>query len=226
MIKLLKSILFSPIYFIIDLLDYARSVYMFYPNKVFREADLRILFSYLILNPYAICKRYLKDFPEDQVQKVYGETFFSTLELIAKKIVLTKEDTIYDLGCGRGRTVFWFNAIYGCRAIGVEINPLFIHKARKISEKMALEGVEFKLANLMDLDYSNATHIYLYGSVFTEEAIAHIIENFKHLKPGTVVISVTFPLSDYTEENLFTLEQEFTARFLWGYTGIYVQRKI
>ena len=226
MLSYLKAVIFAPIYFIIDFMDYVQAVIKYYPNKNFRHADLRLLKSYLFHNPYAICKRYLQDFPNDQVQKVYGETYFSTLTEIAERAGLSEKDTFFDLGCGRGRSIFWFNTVIGGRAVGVEINPLFIHKARKIQNKMNLTGIEFKLANLMEVDYSDATCVYIYGSVFTEEAIYHIIEALKKLKPGTFVISVTYPLTDYTDENLFFLEQEFTARFLWGYTGIYIQRKL
>lgn len=226
MINLIKGVLLFPVYMVINLFDYLRTVYKYYPNKIFREADLRIIFSYLLINPYTLCRRYLKNFPDDQVQKVYGETSFSTLETIAQKVKLSAEHTIYDLGCGRGRAVFWFHAVCGCRAIGVEINPIFVYKARKIRQKMDLNKMEFKYANLLDVDYSNATHIYLYGSALTEEAGLNIIEHFKGLKSGTIVISVTFQLNDFTDEKLFEEEEQFTASFIWGKTPIYILRKL
>ena len=215
-----------PFYLLIEKYDYLRAVYKYYPNRRFRQADLRVLFSYLIINPYSLCRRYLENFPDDQVQKVYGETLFATLDTIAQKVKLSKEHTIYDLGCGRGRAVFWFHTLCGCRAIGVEINPMFVHKARKIRQKMGLDRMEFKYANFLEIDYSNASHIYLYGSALTEEAALNVIECFKQLKPGTLIISVTFLLTDFCDEKLFELEETFIGAFIWGKTPIYILRKL
>lgn len=226
MINVIKGILLYPFFKAITIYDYFRTVVKYYPNKVFREADLRLLLTYQIVNPYTLCRRYLQDFPEDEVQKVYGETFFSTLETIAKKVKLSPEHTIYDLGCGRGRTVFWFHAICGCRAIGVEINPMFVYKAREVRQKMGLDKMEFKYSNFLDVDLRDATHIYFYGTAFEVEGLIKVIEHFKQLKPGTIVISVTFQLNEVTDEKIFAVEDQFMAKFLWGCSPIYILRKL
>ena len=226
MFHLIKGLMLFPYYMLTEKYEYLRAIYKYYPNKLFREIDLRVLFGYLIVNPYSLCRRYLQDFPDDQVQKVYGETRFSTLETIAKKVNLSKEHTIYDLGCGRGRAVFWFHVFYGCRAIGVEINPMFIHKARKVRQKMGLDGMEFKYANLLEVDYSDATHIYLYGSALTEESGRNIVEHFRKLKPGTIVISVTFLLNNFIDDAIFEVKGQLHAPFIWGKTPIFILRKI
>lgn len=224
----LRALLAYPRYLATDLAEFATTVTRYYRNPQFRRADIRCLLAYLVHTPETICHRYLRHYSDNEVQKIYGETFFTTLEVIADAVRLQKDDVIYDLGCGRGRSVFWFNAIVGCRAIGVEINPTFITKAKKIQKKVGFDNVEFLLANVMDLDYGDATVIYLYGSAFNEAAITRLVNRFKTLKPGTRVVSVSYSLNPYADGDapLFVLEQKITGKYLWGSTDVYIQRKI
>lgn len=222
----LKSLAHSPLYLATDVIEFFITVVRYYPNAWFRRADLRCLLPYLLRNPYRICQRYLRSLPDDRVQKIYGESFFTTLDTIAKAVNLSEKDVIYDLGCGRGRSVFWFHAMYKCRAVGVEIFPLFVTQARKIKKKLGMDGVEFIYGNLMDLDYDDATIIYFYGTAFTNEAVAKLMSRFNTLKAGTRVVSVSYPLPDYTDELAFELEQKIKGKYLWGYADIYIQRKL
>ena len=222
----LKALVFYPYYLAIGVAAFISTVIRYYPNAAFSGADLRCLCAYLLRNPYTLAQRYLRNFPDNEVQKIYGESFFSTLEEIAAAVGLNERDVIYDLGCGRGRGVFWFNAFYRCRAIGVEITPAFVTTARKIVKKARIDGVEFELANLMDIDYGDATVIYFYGTAFTDEAIGRLVDRFVSLRPGTRVVSVSYPLNEYAKTPLFEVERTFKGRYLWGYADIYVQRKL
>lgn len=224
--SLLQALFAYPRYLVVDTIEYMVTVRRYYPNLRFRRADLHCLWAYLLRNPDNICHRYLRSFPDDQVQKIYGESFFTTLEAIAKAVDLSEHDVIYDLGCGRGRSVFWFNALYRCRAVGVEINPTFVIQARKIQKKQGIDDVEFIFANLMDVDYSDATVLYLYGTAFNDAAIATLVERFATLRRGTRIVSVSYPLTKYTKTPLFELVQTMPAKYPWGSTHIYIHRKL
>ncbi|MEN3297118.1 MAG: hypothetical protein V7642_6371 [Burkholderiales bacterium] len=221
-----KALLRAPLYLATDIIEFAATVKRYYPNTQFRRADLRCMSAYLLRSPYRICQRYLRDMPDDKVQKIYGETFFTTLETIARAVGLSEKDVIYDLGCGRGRGVFWFNAMYKCRAVGVEIHPGFVTEARRIKNKLGIDRVEFIYANLMDLDYDDATVVYFYGTAFSDTAIASIVDRFRKLKRGTRVVSVSYPLMPYTKGPLFELEQKIRGKFVWGETNIFIQRRL
>jgi SAM-dependent methyltransferase len=222
----LRALFAYPGYLARDVAEFLRTAVRYYRNRAFRRADLRCLLAYLIRSPDAMCQRYLRPFPRDRVQKIYGETFFSTLDAIAKAVQLTENDVVYDLGCGRGRGVFWLNAMYRCKAIGVEILPEFVIQARIIKKRIGADGVEFIYANVMDLDYRDATVIYLYGTAFTDNAIAELAGRFSTLAPGTRVVTVSYPLTQYAGAAMFALEQTMTGRYLWGNTEIYVHRKL
>lgn len=224
--SLLRAVAYSPVYLVREALQFLVTVVRYYPNARFRRADLLCLWTYLLRDPYKICQHYLRDFPNERVQKIYGETFFTTLETIATAINLSERDVIYDLGCGRGRSIFWFNAMYRCRAVGVEINPVFVAQARKIQKRLGIDGVDFLLADLMDVDYDDATVLYLYGTAFNNNAIARLIDRFATLRKGTRIVCVSYPLTRYTDASLFELEQTIKGKFLWGDTDIYIHRKL
>jgi precorrin-6B methylase 2 len=223
---ILKDLLAIPAHIARDIADSITTVIRYYPNSLFRRTDLRCLFGYWLINPYAICQRYLANFSESEVQKIYGETFFTTFELIANALKLNENDVIYDLGCGRGRGVFWLNAFYRCKAIGVELNPVFVRKALKIKHKLKIENVEFLQANMMDADFSDATVLYLYGTALTDAAIAKFIANLKRVKQGTKIVTVSYPLHHYAKAGEFEMMEQFQGQFLWGDTTIYIQRKL
>jgi SAM-dependent methyltransferase len=221
-----KALVFAPRYLVADVFEFLATVARYYPNAQFRRADMRCLWAYLLRDAYRTCQSYLRDLPDNRVQKIYGETFFTTLDAIARAVNLSENDVIYDLGCGRGRGVFWFNAMYKCRAVGVEIYPVFVTVARRIKKRLGIDGVEFIYANLMDIDYDDATVIYFYGTAFNDEAIASVVDCLKSVKPGTRVVSVSFALTRYTNAPLFELEQKIHGRFLWGEADIFIQRRL
>lgn len=226
LISPLKALAAYPRYLADEAGAFFSTVARYYSNARFRRASLHCLRAYLLHSPDAICRHYLRDANDDEVQKVYGETFCTTLEAIANAVRLSDKDVVYDLGCGRGLSVFWFNAMHGCKAIGVDINRYFVIQARAIQRKAGIEDVEFILANILDLDYDDATIIYLYGTAFTDAAITKLVKRFTSLKAGTRVVSVSYPLNAYAEKPLFQLEQSIKARYLWGIADVYIQRKL
>lgn len=221
-----RALVSAPRYLATDAIEFFTTVSRYYRNAQFRRADMRCMRAYLLRSPYRICQRYLRDLPDTRVQKIYGETFFSTLDKIARAVNLTENDVVYDLGCGRGRAVFWFNAIYKCRAVGVEIFPTFVTDARRIKNQLGIDGVEFIYANLLDIDYHDATVIYFYGTAFNDAAIAAVIERLKRVRTGTRIVSVSYALSDQTRSRPFELVEKIRGKFVWGETDIYIERRL
>jgi SAM-dependent methyltransferase len=222
----LKAITAYPRARVTEIGEFFTTVTRYYANARFRRAELHCFLAYLMRSPEAICHRFLRKADDDEVQKIYGETFFTTLEKIADAVGLSERDVVYDLGCGRGRGVFWFHALRGCRAIGVDLNQYFIIQARRIQRKADIDGVDFVIANILDLDYADATVIYLYGTAFSDAAIVKLVRRFESLAKGTRVVSVSYPLNGYADTPMFELEKTINGRFPWGETEIYIQRRL
>lgn len=194
----------------------------YYGNLPFLKADMSLRLMYLFHNPYKISKRFLMNRGAKDVH-AYGETPLTTLELIAKECGITKNDTVFELGSGRGRTCFWLNSVIGCRVVGIEYVPEFVERAELIKERLGIDGVEFRLQDILKTDFSGATVIYLYGTCLEDDAIIKLCKAFSKLKPGTRIITVSYPLTDYSDLSHFEVMKRFTVPFTWGEGDVYLQ---
>jgi len=68
---------------------------------------------------------------------------------------VTKNDVVYDLGCGDGRIVITAAKKYGARGVGVDLDPERIAESKANAEKAGVAKlVEFRLQDAMTVDVS------------------------------------------------------------------------
>lgn len=204
-----------------NLIEFIKVAIKYYSNFSFLKADLFLRLTYLFNSPFSLSKRFLVAKGESNIY-AYGETPLTTLEMIAKECNFTKSDCIFELGCGRGRTCFWLNSFIGCKVIGIEMVPDFVERAERIVHKLKLTDIEFKLGDMSEVDLRGATVCYLYGTCLEEDTINVMIKKFAKLPIGTKIITVSYPLTDYTDEPYFEVMKCFTGKFTWGETEIYM----
>ncbi len=181
--------------FWVILLDYSRSLR-------FLLADLGLALAYITKSPYAISKAYWNSY-------TYGETPIRVLRKIAKYI--GPDDVVYELGSGTGRACLWLHHRIGCRTVGIECIPVFVRRAQLFAR-----GPEFVCDDFFTSDLSDASVVYLYGSMMTEDEVNRISTR---IPSGARVITVSFPLPG------FQLIHRFPVRFPWGRTHIYISRR-
>lgn len=193
----------------------------YYHCPIFRRCEEALEHAYALDDPFALSKEFLE---KKGVQEIYayGETPLTTLEQIGRRAGLRSSDHLVDLGCGRGRGLLFLCSRFGCTGEGIDWLPTFIERAQKI----AFPRVSFHCDDLFEADLQKASHIYLYGSCFTEEEIERLVEKLQNLKSGTTIVTVSYPLSDYCEANLFRLKDHFIGSFPWGRAEIFIQEKI
>lgn len=206
----------------IHFFEYLKVIFFYYRNFSFLKIDLNLIFLYLFKNPFRISKFFLLEKKQKDIY-TYGETPLTTLEHIAKKCQISKEDTVFELGTGRGRACFWLQQFIQCKVIGIEYVPEFIANAEAIKKRYHLERVEFRQEDMLKADVTGATVIYLYGSCLEDKQIEQLIENLSCLPQGTKIISVSYPLTDYTLKPLFEIMNCFEAKFPWGTAEVYLQ---
>jgi len=202
--------------------EYLKVIFFYYRNLSFLKSDTLLLLSYLFQNPYRMNKEFLKKRGEEVVD-VYGETPLTTFEEIVSKCQITPKDNFYELGAGRGRTCFWLHSFIGCKVIGLEIIPQFVTIANQIVEKKHLKNIHFENVNFLNYDCKDATVIYLYGICLKDEDLVQLIQQLKKLPQGTKFITISFPLTEYTQEPLFEVTSCFQGRFPWGIADVYLQ---
>jgi SAM-dependent methyltransferase len=196
----------------------------YYSDGMFLKIDLKLISLYLFNSPFQVSKEFL-DSKKAQDLYTYGETPLTTLEFIANQCQLSFKDTIFELGCGRGRACFWLNHFIGCRVVGIDCIPTFIERANSVKISCHVADIEFRLESILQTDFSQATVLYLYGTCYTTAFIKKLLSHLKHLPKGTKIITVSYPLIDYQTDPDFQLIKQFSAPFTWGNADVYLQIK-
>lgn len=191
---------------------------LFYKNTRFKQVDLSLKRAYLGQNAYSICKHFMESCQKKQVH-VYGETPLTELYAVLAKIGLKKEECFIDLGCGRGRNVFFVSTFFNCKAIGVDIVPYFFQEAQKITSSLS-NPPEFICEDMTTFDLEKGSLLYFYALCLEEDLLLSMITKLAALKAGTKIITVSFPLSDYSNKFCTLFSQ--SASYPWGKTELFV----
>lgn len=112
------------------------------------------------------------------------------------------ENTIlYDLGCGDGRIVIQAAKKYSARGVGVDIDPLRIEESNAAAKKERVEHlVEFRLEDIMKVDFSEATVVTLYLLPESNEVLRPLLEEL--LKRGTYVVTHNYYIPGWSDKQL------------------------
>lgn len=191
----------------------AKVFFCYYKSLRFLMLDLLFKARYVFKNPYRMCRK---------LGFLYGETPLTTMDHITKSCQILSKDVVFDLGCGRGRNLFWLAHFVHCQVYGIDLCEEFIFEGLRLKNIMRMNHISFKKEDIFMTDFTKATVIYLYGTTFSDEMIHDLIEKCRILRSGTKIITVSFPLNEYCD-NLFETKKEFQAIFPWGIADVYLQ---
>ncbi len=192
----------------------------YYNNPRFKQQDQALKKEWRWINPYAESRRFLARKGESEIH-TYGETPLTVFALIAERLRLKKEDLFLDLGCGRGRGVFFLQTYFGCKAYGVDWVPSFIHKARSVARSTCCSA-GFELGPIHESKFiEQAQVIYLAWTCIEEEERAEVEQALVRVLPGTQVITISYPLQSQD----FTLSFTSCVSFPWGEAEIFFHVK-
>lgn len=118
----------------------------------------------------------------------------TSMSMVHKMLQLAEvgpEDTVYDLGCGDGRTVVAAARRYGARAVGVEIDPLRYLWCQMLISVLGLrDHVKIVYGNFFKQDLSGADVVTCYLLQNTNDKLREKLK--RELRPGARVVSNTF----------------------------------
>lgn len=116
---------------------------------------------------------------------------------------VTKDDLVYDLGCGDGRIVVTAAQKYGCQAVGYDIDPKRIQESRENVEKNNVaDRVRIEQEDIFTLDLSKANVITLY---LLPELNVKLIPQLQKLRPGSRIVSHDFAMRGVKPEQVVDL---------------------
>jgi SAM-dependent methyltransferase len=120
------------------------------------------------------------------------------LEML-KMAQVDKDDLVYDLGCGDGRIVIAAVSKFGCRGVGIDIDPERIKESNENAKKAGIsDRVQFMQMDLFDADISKATVVTLY--LLSEVNLRLRPKLLRELSPGTRVVSHAFSMGEWKPE--------------------------
>src|SRR5262245_48619140 len=117
---------------------------------------------------------------------------------------VTDKDTVYDLGCGDGRTVIAAASKYGARGVGVDINPIRIKESRRNARNAGVsQKVTFIGQDLFKTDISQATVVVIYLDPKMNLRLRPKL--LRELKPGARVVSNSFDMGNWKPDKVVKL---------------------
>jgi len=129
----------------------------------------------------------------------YVPTPMPVVEAMLDMARVGKDDTLYDLGCGDGRIVVRAAARFGCRGVGVDLNPERVTEARAHAAASQVTGLtRFEVGDVFEFDFSAATVVTMYLLPSVNLKLRPRL--LKELKPGTRIVSHDFDMGDWAPE--------------------------
>ena len=162
---------------------------------------------------------------EDQIEEIYQRSIEQSVEeiweirepdveyvptpqdVVDKMLELakvTKDDLVYDLGCGDGRIVVTAAKKYGCKAIGYDIDPQRVKESLEnveINDVGHLVRIEQKDIFTLDLSKANVITLYLLPSLNVE-----LIPQMEKLKPGSRIVSHNFDMKGVQPDKVVEID--------------------
>jgi len=145
-------------------------------------------------------------------QKIRPEVpYVPTPDEVVKEMLkianVSRNDVLYDLGCGDGRIVITAAKEIGCRGVGIDIDPDRIQESQENAKNAGVEDkVEFYLMDLFDADLSQATVVTLY--LLSKVNLRLRPKLFKELRPGARVVSHDFSMGSWRSDNSAVVEDK------------------
>jgi len=135
---------------------------------------------------------------------VYLPTTSAAVEAMLKLAGVTRDDVVYDLGCGDGRIVIAAAKLYGTHGVGVDMDPQRIREANENARKAGVEHlVRFEENDVLNANIREATVVTLFLLSTVNE---WLFPKLRDLRPGTRVVSNTFGIGNWKPDKEFTVE--------------------
>jgi SAM-dependent methyltransferase len=118
-----------------------------------------------------------------------------------------KNDVLYDLGCGDGRIVITAAKEFGCRGVGIDIDPQRIRESQANAiEAGVSDKVKFIEMDLFEAKISEATVVTLY--LLSEVNLRLRPKLLRELRPGTRVVSHEFTMGEWNSDKTTSVKAE------------------
>ena len=148
----------------------------------------------------------------------YVATPQDVVDRMLRMAKVTRNDVLYDLGCGDGRIVVTAARRYGCRAVGYDLDHLRVREAQRNVQKHGVTHLTtIELKDVLKVDLREASVVTLYMGT---EMNARLIPQLRTLAPGSRIVSHDFGLGDIPPDKVVEMSSRHDDRrhklYLWN----------
>jgi SAM-dependent methyltransferase len=146
---------------------------------------------------------FLQDFLSAQEKPLDVPYVPSKPEVVAEMLRMakvTKDDLLYDLGCGDGRIVITAARLYGTHGVGIDIDPERIKESKENAAKADVSHlVKFYEQDIFEADFREATVVSLY--LLTSVNLRLRPKLLTQLRPGTRIVSHNYGMDTWKPDD-------------------------
>jgi cyclopropane fatty-acyl-phospholipid synthase-like methyltransferase len=144
--------------------------------------------------------------PPRKPDVIFVPTPQNVVDEMLKLAKVTKDDVVYDLGCGDGRIPVTAAKKYGCRAFGFDVDPNRIRESVESVQKNEVENlVTIQQKDIFTLNLSDANVVTLY---LLPDLNVKLIPQLEKLKPGSRIVSHDFSMKGVEPDQVITVKGE------------------
>jgi SAM-dependent methyltransferase len=147
---------------------------------------------------------------------IFVATDLSIVNAMLTLAGVTRDDVVYDLGCGDGRIVIAAAKEFGARGVGVDLDPQRIREAQANAVRAGVaDRVTFRVQDIFDTEIQPATVVALFLSPELNARLRPKLTS--QLKPGSRIVSHRYGIGDWVPEQTRTVMVSETRNhvFLW-----------
>ncbi|MEW6277808.1 MAG: methyltransferase domain-containing protein [Candidatus Eremiobacterota bacterium] len=179
--------------------------------------------AYALDPAFRVCLREAPNSGLPEHEATFGETPMLTAYEWFRELGIGRDDTVVDMGCGRGGTVLLAAAAFGARGIGLEVLPTFVARARAVARRLELaDRVSFEQCDFRQGPLPRASLYLLSGTCLERESWDRLKRLLVEAPGGARAISISMPLPGLTWEPCW----ERRLPYSWGYATTYLQRRL
>ncbi|MSP96455.1 MAG: class I SAM-dependent methyltransferase [Betaproteobacteria bacterium] len=179
-------------------------------TRIARHAFLALSLSFTASVALAQSSEFKPEVGQAGKDVVWVPTSQALVDKMLDMAKVTASDYVIDLGSGDGRTVITA-AKRGARAHGIEYNPDMVDLSKKSAEKEGVTGrATFAKADIFESDFSQATVITLF---LLPQLNLRLRPQILALKPGTRVVSNSFTMAEWQDDETFTLDARDSCNY-------------
>jgi len=156
--------------------------------------------------------------PRPRLNAPYVISDDAVVDKMVELAQISKDDVVYDLGCGDGRIIVTAALRSGCRGVGFDLDPERVAEAnRNVEIHDVSQSVSIKQQDIFEVDLSKANVAVMYLLPWMMQKLT---PQFEQMQPGSRIVSHDFYIEGVEPERVAQVQvnPNDTNHYIFVYT--------